>query len=950
MAIFVQPQPFTGTNGTALTSFTGANGTTFTAIPGVVGGSNLEIQTNQVRCTGANTNGVYASDTPISADYTVEADFVIKTNGANYPGLCARVNTTTGARYMLIFVGSGNSGTFQFNKGTSDGSQLGSSSASQTMTAGTTQNVRFEVSGSTTTTLKAYLNDVEILSYDDSSSPITAAGKAGMQINSAGGASTGVEFDNFTAYTPVVPATAVTMSGPTSGTIGVASTNFTIGADGDITGTVTVTPSDSGAGGTFTPTTVNISSGSPAATFTYTPASIGTKTISVTNNGSLTNPSNISYAAQNRYYADNSVMVYSNLNWQDVSGSGSTSYRQTQSAGAYVKTAITVVGGGGGVVKVSVDPALVAASAISSTEYPRLVAYIDGVEQSLVQLVSGTTVYTLATGISAGSHQVEIFLASTSASTGNKWNTPTTSGSFIKFQGLILENASASAPTLKTKNGAAFGDSITEGTANLASGAGSLSQDASLSWPILLREDLDAEIGQIGFASTGWEDAGLVNVPNFATTWNKHANGITRTLPTDLDFIIINHGHNQVAGDFTDTIYEATGDTGVLKDIRAAVGPNTIILMISPVTGVGKTYVQNATTAYLTEYPTDRTAFIDGQVGFANHDGLHPSTAGDVTVAEYLAPLINAAIDSFDPLVAGTPSVTGTTSTTISLSATDASGGATPYTYQWQRSTTSGTGFSNISGATTRIYTDTGRTPSTTYYYRLVYTSATTETATSAETSGTTAAGSSSGTLTPGFAYVSAFTTTSLTLTAADAVGGTAPYTYQWHRSTTPGFTPSVGTQVSGATSKTLNNTGLTTGQSYYYRLAFTDATSTTVMSNQVTGVPSASNASANQFNTAEGNIFVTITGPVTLNLRHLSDQQVALLNQVFPGIQNGQPSGAQPVNVASFDPVEHTVILDIGSYGLRMFKLNDAQIATLINTLPSLNQAVVVDPVIDGR
>ena len=92
-------------------------------------------------------------------------------------------------------------------------------------------------------------------------------------------------------------ATAVTLTGPTTGPSGSASSNFTVGANGDITGTVTVTPSSGGGGGTFTPTTVNISAGTPTATFTYTPASTGAKTISVTNNGGLSNPSNITYTS-----------------------------------------------------------------------------------------------------------------------------------------------------------------------------------------------------------------------------------------------------------------------------------------------------------------------------------------------------------------------------------------------------------------------------------------------------------------------------------------------------------------------------------------------------------------------------------------------------------------------------------------------------------------------------
>lgn len=102
------------------------------------------------------------------------------------------------------------------------------------------------------------------------------------------------------ALTPTVTgASAVTLTGPSSGTVGVASSNFTVGANGTITGTVTVTPNDSGDGGTFTPTSVAISSGTPTATFTYTAANAGapTATINVTDNGGLTDPTGIAFTA-----------------------------------------------------------------------------------------------------------------------------------------------------------------------------------------------------------------------------------------------------------------------------------------------------------------------------------------------------------------------------------------------------------------------------------------------------------------------------------------------------------------------------------------------------------------------------------------------------------------------------------------------------------------------------
>lgn len=99
---------------------------------------------------------------------------------------------------------------------------------------------------------------------------------------------------NFRVY---AGATAVTLSGPSGGVEGVASTNFTVGANGTITGDVIVTPSDAGAGGVFTPSNRTINSSGPTATFTYTPpAGVATRLISVTNNGGLTNPSAVEYA------------------------------------------------------------------------------------------------------------------------------------------------------------------------------------------------------------------------------------------------------------------------------------------------------------------------------------------------------------------------------------------------------------------------------------------------------------------------------------------------------------------------------------------------------------------------------------------------------------------------------------------------------------------------------
>lgn len=92
-------------------------------------------------------------------------------------------------------------------------------------------------------------------------------------------------------------------------------------------------------------------------------------------------------------------------------------------------------------------------------------------------------------------------------------------------------------------------------------------------------------------------------------------------------------------------------------------------------------------------------------------------------------------------LTAGTITLLSVQSNTASLSATAATAGTPPVTYQWYRSTT--TGFSPgsgnlISGATALTLNDSGLIPNTTYYYKLVATDAVPNTATYTQVSAVT--------------------------------------------------------------------------------------------------------------------------------------------------------------------------------------------------------------------
>lgn len=166
--------------------------------------------------------------------------------------------------------------------------------------------------------------------------------------------------DNLRVAIAPPTATAITLSGPASGASGAASTNFTVGVSptgGAITGTVVVTPSDGGNGGSFTPTTVSLTTAAPTATFTYTPASSGTKTISVTNNGGLTNPANLSYSSSS------AAATAITLSGPGTSTVGSPSASYTLDANGSITGTITITpndGGAGG----SFSPAT---SSISNT-------------------------------------------------------------------------------------------------------------------------------------------------------------------------------------------------------------------------------------------------------------------------------------------------------------------------------------------------------------------------------------------------------------------------------------------------------------------------------------------------------------------------------------------------------------------------------------------------------
>ena len=191
------------------------------------------------------------------------------------------------------------------------------------------------------------------------------------------------------------------------------------------------------------------------------------------------------------------------------------------------------------------------------------------------------------------------------------------------------------------------------------------------------------------------------------------------------------------------------------------------------------------------------------------------------------------------PLSTGTlpPSqVTGLTVTPASATQLNLAWTANPTTenvdhYNVYRGTTAG--FTVVPGTTvptaqptTNSFNDTGLTAGTAYYYRVAAVEATGEVGTlSTEATGTTTAGQAP-------TQVTGLTVTPASATQLNLAWTANPTTenvdhYNVYRGTTAGFTVVPGTTVPTAqpTTNSFNDTGLTAGTAYYYRVAAVNAT-----------------------------------------------------------------------------------------------------------------------------
>lgn len=274
---------FDDTATTLLSSHTSDSGDTWShsAYSGYSAGLVRVNPSGEVGPTASTTTRYYINSSS-NTDVEVLTGLKILSATNSQAGPCLRIaDDTANTYYWLLY--SQASGSWSWQSKTANTAHTVAGSYSDATSPGDTRVARFRISG---TSLTGYINGTSRLTATDSA--ISSAGVVGIMTNGDTGHSstTGIHVD-YTIVRGTAAGSALVPFGPASAPNLVAST-YRVIADGAVTGTVVVTPTDGGAGGSFSPSTYSLSETNPVAEFTYTPATAGPTTLTFTGDNAWT--------------------------------------------------------------------------------------------------------------------------------------------------------------------------------------------------------------------------------------------------------------------------------------------------------------------------------------------------------------------------------------------------------------------------------------------------------------------------------------------------------------------------------------------------------------------------------------------------------------------------------------------------------------------------------------
>lgn len=292
-------------------------------------------------------------------------------------------------------------------------------------------------------------------------------------------------------------------------------------------------------------------------------------------------------------------IIYSPYNWS-VTGTNA----KTICSGAYFRT---IISGNRGQIALHFDTT-------GLTEQNIIKYQIDGEGWVRVPVTEQVPI-PMPAASSWDKHTLEVLVQTAMAP--SKWS-PQESATI--FRGLAGERTLVTHPGAKAKlNIMVFGDSITEGYVTLKNVSAPSGSDAQMSYAGQLRNYIGAEVGQIGFGSTGWTVAGAGAVPslpnNYKLLWGGGpSRSFTDPVP---DMVLINHGTNDGTTDIKPTAI------AMINELRTLVPASTIIGIIVPFNQNQKANLQSV----VSTIGSAQVRLIDtaGWYDVADSsDGIHP--------------------------------------------------------------------------------------------------------------------------------------------------------------------------------------------------------------------------------------------------------------------------------------------------------------------------------------
>lgn len=540
------------------------------------------------------------------------------------------------------------------------------------------------VTGTSPTTLTVTVTDVTTSTVvatktvTDSTAGLQTIGQTGLfsYLPSA----TSLAYSSFTNYTDVASAgaTTYTFTGATTGVISTPTT-YTNTISGSIAANVTVTPSDSSGGGTFSPTSLTFAPNGAAApasqTFTYTPASVGTKTLSTTNSSTLTNPASIALvvaAAPITIPVTSTAFLFSPGNWKGDTVRAGSLYRASWNIGAYVTFTFTA----------SSTPTAKFSLTANASSGLIVVMYVNGI---YVDEVAATGDITIPNLVASTTNVVKLILKRSPQTA--RWSSGVNS---IQIKGVALDSGSTAGVTSANSQWALIvGDSITEGIlAN--NGSDSTTQDYSFALGRFLEtQGMDYCVNACG--GSGWIRPGDTggDVPalyavsgstsgvggtytDASSRWNKVDQGVSLL---SSDSLLSSYGATATSPSviFINLMTNEALTASSVSDCQASVtqclaayrtaAPSAVIIVQVPFGMYG-----SANRAYSQSYMTALKAGVTAaNVGavlvdfgpsvsqtittlfYTNADYLHPNVLGH----QYIATLVNGAVaNAITPTIA----------------------------------------------------------------------------------------------------------------------------------------------------------------------------------------------------------------------------------------------------------------------------------------------------------